>query len=69
MNKSESKYYNTSLLMDEALLILLEKKEFEFIEAEEKLLKAIQKSDLEEVKIFEKEFLPSFHKTLDQMKK
>ena len=36
---------------------------------EEKLLKAIQKSDLEEVKIFEKEFLPSFHKTLDQMKK
>lgn len=41
----------------------------EFIEAEEKLLKAIQKSDLEEVKIFEKEFLPSFHKTLDQMKK
>ena len=40
-----------------------------FLEAEEKLLKAIQKSDLEEVKIFEKEFLPSFHKTLDQMKK
>lgn len=31
MNKSESKYYNTALLMDEALLLLLEKKEYEFI--------------------------------------
>ena len=31
MNKSESKYYNTALLMNEALLQLLEKKEFEFI--------------------------------------
>ena len=26
MNKSESKYYNTALLMDEALLLILEKK-------------------------------------------
>ena len=26
MNKSESKYYNTAKLMNEALLILLEKK-------------------------------------------
>ena len=31
MNKSESKYFNTALLMDEALLLLLEKKEYEFI--------------------------------------
>lgn len=41
----------------------------EFCEAEEKLLKAIEKNELEEVQIFAKEFLPSFHKTLDQMKK
>lgn len=40
MNKSESKYYNTSLLMDEALLILLEKKEFEFITVKEICQKA-----------------------------
>ena len=31
MNKSESKYFNTALLMDEALLLLLEKKDYEFI--------------------------------------
>ena len=35
MNKSESKYYNTALLMDEALLLLLEKKEYEFITIKE----------------------------------
>ncbi len=35
MNKSESKYYNTAILMDEALLMLLEKKEFEFITVKE----------------------------------
>ena len=35
MNKSESKYYNTALLMDEALLLLLEKKEFEYITVKE----------------------------------
>lgn len=35
MNKSESKYFNTALLMDEALLILLEKKDFEFISVKE----------------------------------
>ncbi len=40
MNKSESKYYNTSILMDEALLILLEKKEFEFITVKEICQKA-----------------------------
>ena len=31
MNKSESKYYNTAKLMNEALLVLLEKKEYAFI--------------------------------------
>ncbi len=31
MNKNESKYFNTAALMDEALLQLLEKKEYEFI--------------------------------------
>jgi 5'-deoxynucleotidase len=41
----------------------------EFCEAEEKLLKAIERNELEEVQIFAQEFLPSFHKTLDQMKK
>jgi len=35
VNKSESKYFNTSLLMDEALLFLLEKKDFEFISVKE----------------------------------
>ena len=35
MNKSESKYFNTALLMDEALLFLLEKKDFEFISIKE----------------------------------
>ncbi len=35
MNKSESKYLNTALLMDEALLILLEKKDFDFISVKE----------------------------------
>ena len=28
LNKSESKYYNTASLMDEALILLLEKKEY-----------------------------------------
>lgn len=40
MNKSESKYYNTALLMDEALLQLLEQKEFEFITVKEICQKA-----------------------------
>ena len=35
VNKSESKYFNTALLMDEALLTLLEKKDFEFISVKE----------------------------------
>lgn len=40
MNKSESKYYNTALLMDEALLLLLEKKDFDFITVKEICKKA-----------------------------
>ncbi|MCC8195708.1 MAG: TetR/AcrR family transcriptional regulator [Ruminococcus sp.] len=35
MNKSESKYFNTALLMDEALLQLLERKDLEFITVKE----------------------------------
>ena len=35
MNKSESKYFNTAQLMDEALLALLKKKDFEFITVKE----------------------------------
>ena len=35
MNKNESKYFNTALLMDEALLQLLEKKDFAFISIKE----------------------------------
>ena len=31
MNRFESKYFNTASLMDEALLILLEKKELDYI--------------------------------------
>lgn len=41
----------------------------EFCEAEKTLLKSMDKLDCEELKIFTEEFLPSFEKTLDQMKK
>ena len=40
MNKSESKYFNTALLMNEALLLLLEKKDYEFITVTEICKKA-----------------------------
>lgn len=40
MNKSESKYFNTALLMDEALISLLEKKDFEYITVKEICQKA-----------------------------
>ena len=40
MNKSESKYYNTACLMDEALILLLEKKEFQYITVKEICTKA-----------------------------
>ena len=35
MNKSQSKYFNTAMKMDEALITLLEKKDFEFISIRE----------------------------------
>ena len=35
MNKNESKYFNTAIKMDEALLLLLEKKEFAYITVKE----------------------------------
>lgn len=35
MNKSESKYFNTACLMDEALIYLLTKKDFEYITVKE----------------------------------
>lgn len=35
LKKSESKYYNTACLMDEALILLLEKKEYSFITIKE----------------------------------
>ena len=40
MNKSESKYFNTALLMDQALLALLDKKDYEFITIKEICQKA-----------------------------
>ena len=40
LNKSESKYYNTACLMDEALILLLEKKEYSFITIKEICKKA-----------------------------
>ena len=40
MNKSESKYYNTTRVMNEALLILLENKEYDYISIKEVCLKA-----------------------------
>ena len=40
MNKSESKYFNTALLMNEALLLLLETKDYEFITVTEICKKA-----------------------------
>ncbi len=41
----------------------------EFNEAEKTLIKSMERLDCEELKIFTQEFLPSFHKSLDQMKK
>ncbi len=40
MNKSESKYFHTASLMDQALLLLLEKKDLEFITVKEICKKA-----------------------------
>ena len=35
MNRNESKYFNTAIKMDEALITLLEKKDFEYITVSE----------------------------------
>ena len=40
LNKSESKYYNTACLMDKALILLLEKKEYSYITIKEICQKA-----------------------------
>ena len=40
MNKNESKYFNTAILFDEALLYLLEKKDIEYITVSEICTKA-----------------------------
>ena len=40
MNRSESKYFNTALLMDRALVELLKEKDFEFITIKEICAKA-----------------------------
>lgn len=40
MNKSQSKYFNTARLMDQALLLLLDKKSFEYITVKEVCQKA-----------------------------
>ena len=40
MNKNESKYFNTAIRMDEALIALLEKKDFEYISIKEICQKA-----------------------------
>lgn len=40
MNKYESKYFNTARLMDEALLLILEKKDYEYITVKEICAKA-----------------------------
>ena len=41
----------------------------EFCEAEKTITKTLQRLDCEEAKIFLEEFVPSFEKTIDQMKK
>ena len=44
LNRSQSKYYNTACLMDEALIRLLDKKEYAFITVKEICEKAGGKS-------------------------
>ena len=79
MNKSESKYFNTALLMNEALLLLLEKKDYEFITVTEICQKAgVNRSTfylhyesmddllIETLDMINKKFLEAFdNKTLD----
>ena len=75
MNKNKSKYFNTALFMNEALLSLLEKKDFEYITVKELCNKAgVNRStfylhyetmnDLlnETINMIEKKFYSSFNK-------
>ena len=77
MNKNKSKYFNTALFMNEALLSLLEKKDFEYITVKELCNKAgVNRStfylhyetmnDLlnETINMIEKKFYSSFNKDL-----
>lgn len=77
MNKNKSKYFNTALYMNEALLSLLEKKDFEYITVKELCNKAgVNRStfylhyetmnDLlnETINMIEKKFYSSFNKDL-----
>ena len=74
MDPSKSKYYYTSCLMDDALLALLEKKDYEFITVQELCKKAgvhrstfylhYEKMDdllLETIQKIQKDFFSSFH--------
>ena len=75
MDKAKSKYFNTSLLMDQALMLLLEKKDLEYITVKELCKKAgvnrstfylhyENMSDLfsETVEMLNNEFYKSFEK-------
>lgn len=75
MDKAKSKYFNTSLLMDQALMLLLEKKDLEYITVKELCQKAgvnrstfylhyENMSDLfsETVEMLNNEFYKSFEK-------
>ena len=82
MAKNESKYFNTALLMDEALLQLLQKKDFEYITIKELCKKAgVNRStfylhyenmnDLlkESMEMLEKKFYASFASVIDEKPK
>lgn len=79
MNKNESKYYNTALLMNHALLILLDEKEYDFISVKEVCLKAgvsrstfylhyLSMDDLlkETIEMVNNKFLSSFDEVKDR---
>lgn len=81
MNKSESKYFNTATLMDEALLYLLDKKDFEYITVKEICKKAgVNRStfylhyesinDLlaESIEMINKRFISSFSDQSEKLK-
>ena len=82
MAKNESKYFNTALLMDEALLQLLQKKDFEYITIKELCKKAgVNRStfylhyenmnDLlkESMEMLEKKFYSSFSSVMNEKPK